>query len=59
MEEHKKRIIKAIAYIDNNLDADLSLEKMAEIAMYSSFHFHRILSSLPAKHSRIISLERK
>lgn len=42
MEEHKKRIVKAIAYIDNNLDADLSLEKMAEIAMYSSFHFHRI-----------------
>jgi len=42
MEEHKKRIIKAIAYIDNNLDADLSLEKMAGIAMYSSFHFHRI-----------------
>jgi AraC family transcriptional regulator len=42
MEEQKKRIVKAIAYIDNNLDADLSLEKMAEIAMYSSFHFHRI-----------------
>lgn len=42
MEEHKKRIIKAIAYIDNNLDVDLSLEKMAGIAMYSPFHFHRI-----------------
>lgn len=42
MEEHKKRIIKTIKYIDNNLDGDLSLEKIAEIAMYSSFHFHRI-----------------
>lgn len=42
MEEHKKRIIKAIKYIGSNLDADLSLEKIAEIAMYSSFHFHRI-----------------
>ncbi|MGG5209344.1 AraC family transcriptional regulator [Chryseobacterium sp. MIQD13] len=42
MEEHKKRIIKAIQYIDNNLDANLSLEKIAEIAMYSPFHFHRI-----------------
>ncbi|MGN7756026.1 AraC family transcriptional regulator [Chryseobacterium sp. 22532] len=42
MEEHKKRIIKAIKYIDSNLDADLSLEKIAEIATYSSFHFHRI-----------------
>lgn len=42
MEEHKKRIIKAIRYIDTHLDADLSLEKIAEVAMYSSFHFHRI-----------------
>ncbi|SHG26113.1 GyrI-like domain-containing protein [Chryseobacterium sp. OV279] len=42
MEEHKKRIIKAIRYIDNHLDADLSLENIAEIAMYSPFHFHRI-----------------
>ncbi|KXH83350.1 AraC family transcriptional regulator [Chryseobacterium kwangjuense] len=42
MEEHKKRIIKAIRYIDSHLDADLSLEKIAEVAMYSSFHFHRI-----------------
>ncbi|AZA47843.1 AraC family transcriptional regulator [Chryseobacterium carnipullorum] len=42
MEEHKKRIIKAIRYIDNHLEDDLSLEKIAEIGMYSSFHFHRI-----------------
>ncbi|MCT2408714.1 AraC family transcriptional regulator [Chryseobacterium antibioticum] len=42
MEEHKKRIIKTIRYIDDNLEADLSLEKIAEIGMYSSFHFHRI-----------------
>lgn len=42
MEEHKKRIIKAIRYIDNHLDADLSLENIAEVAMYSPFHFHRI-----------------
>lgn len=42
MEEHKKRIIKAIRYIDNNLEANLSLEKIAKLGMYSSFHFHRI-----------------
>ncbi|KMQ66597.1 hypothetical protein ACM46_03495 [Chryseobacterium angstadtii] len=42
MEEHQKRIIKAIKYINHNLDADLSLEKIAEIGMYSPFHFHRI-----------------
>ncbi|MGE8556341.1 MAG: AraC family transcriptional regulator [Chryseobacterium jejuense] len=42
MEEYKKRIVKTIQYIDANLDADLSLEKMAEISAYSPFHFHRI-----------------
>lgn len=42
MEEHKKRIIKAIQYIDSHLHEDLSLEKIAEVGMYSSFHFHRI-----------------
>ncbi|PIF43801.1 AraC family transcriptional regulator [Chryseobacterium sp. 52] len=42
MEEQKRRIIKAVRYIDNNLDTDLSLDKIAEIGMYSPFHFHRI-----------------
>lgn len=42
MEEYKKRIIKTIQFIDNNLDTELSLEKVAEIAAYSPFHFHRI-----------------
>ena len=42
MEDYKKRIIKTIWYIESNLDADLSLEKIAEVAAYSPFHFHRI-----------------
>ncbi|MCE3075170.1 AraC family transcriptional regulator [Chryseobacterium gwangjuense] len=42
MEEYKKRIVKTIQYIDNNLDMELSLEKVSEIAAYSPFHFHRI-----------------
>lgn len=42
LEEYKKRIVKIIQYIDANLDADLSLEKIAEISAYSPFHFHRI-----------------
>ncbi|UMQ40635.1 AraC family transcriptional regulator [Chryseobacterium sp. Y16C] len=42
MEEYKKRIVKTIQFIDNNLDTELSLEKVAEIAAYSPFHFHRI-----------------
>lgn len=42
MEEYKKRIVKIIQYIDNNLDTELSLEKVSEIGAYSPFHFHRI-----------------
>ncbi|MDN4029545.1 MULTISPECIES: AraC family transcriptional regulator [Chryseobacterium] len=42
MEEYRKRMVKAIQYIDNNLDTELSLEKVAEVAAYSHFHFHRV-----------------
>jgi AraC family transcriptional regulator len=42
MEEYKKRIVKAIRYIDDHLDAELTLERISEIAAYSPFHFHRI-----------------
>ncbi len=42
MEEYKKRIIKAIQFIDNNLDTELSLDKVSEVAAYSPFHFYRI-----------------
>jgi AraC-type DNA-binding domain-containing proteins len=42
LEEYKKRIVKAIQYIDNNLDTEFSLDKVSQIAAYSPFHFHRI-----------------
>ena len=39
-------MVKIIQYIDNNLDTELSLEKIAEIAAYSPFHFHRIFKMI-------------
>lgn len=42
MEEYKKRIVKIIQYIDNHLDTELTLEKVAAIGAYSPFHFHRV-----------------
>ncbi|MGG1920361.1 GyrI-like domain-containing protein [Chryseobacterium cucumeris] len=42
MEEYKKRIVRTIQYIDNHIDAELSLEKVSEVSDYSPFHFHRI-----------------
>lgn len=45
-EEHFKRIRKVLTYIDQNLENELSLEKLAEIGAYSAFHFHRIFRGI-------------
>lgn len=45
-EEHFKRIRKVLNHIDQNLQDDLSLEKLAEIGAYSAFHFHRIFRGI-------------
>ena len=36
----------AIDYIVNNLSSDLRLEDIAQVAMFSPFHFHRVFRSL-------------
>lgn len=40
------RINKALKFIDANLDSDLSLEKIADSAHYSPYHFHRIFKAI-------------
>lgn len=45
-EEYIKRINSILAYIDTNLSADLSLETIAKLAFYSTFHFHRLFKSI-------------
>jgi len=44
-----KRINKVVDYIDNNLDAELSLQILSDIACFSPYHFHRIFSALLAE----------
>ncbi|WP_417886594.1 AraC family transcriptional regulator [Zunongwangia sp.] len=39
---YKYRINRVFDYIDQNLETDLSLTKLAEIACFSPYHFHRI-----------------
>ncbi|GAA0357660.1 AraC family transcriptional regulator [Bowmanella denitrificans] len=39
---HTDRINRVIRYIENNLDADLDVDRLADIACYSKFHFHRL-----------------
>jgi len=40
------RINKVVEYIDKNLDTELSLERLSQIACFSPFHFHRIFCAL-------------
>ena len=39
---HIGRILKVLVYIEEHLDEEMTLEKMAEIAAISPFYFHRL-----------------
>ncbi|MBK7357623.1 MAG: AraC family transcriptional regulator [Saprospiraceae bacterium] len=45
-EEYIKRINKVLTYIDENLDKDLSLQTISNIAYYSQFHLHRLFKAI-------------
>jgi AraC family transcriptional regulator len=45
-EEYIKRINTVLAFIDDNLDADLSLEKISGVVHYSPFHLHRLFKAV-------------
>lgn len=46
LEDHVARINIVLSFIDDHLEEELSLEKVASIASYSPFHFHRIFRAL-------------
>ncbi len=41
-QEYLKRITVVLDYIEQNLDADLSLASLSQKAHYSPYHFHRV-----------------
>jgi AraC family transcriptional regulator len=45
-EDYIKRVNRILVFIDQNLDNDLSLEKISSIGFYSPFHLHRIFRDL-------------
>ncbi|MTI30362.1 AraC family transcriptional regulator [Xanthovirga aplysinae] len=45
-KDYISRVDKALKFIDDNLDSELSLQYIAEIAHYSPFHFHRIFKAI-------------
>lgn len=40
--DYKNRINRVFEFIDQNLESDLSLNTVSEIAFFSAFHFHRV-----------------
>ncbi len=43
--EYVARINRVMDYIERHIDEDLSLEVLAKVACFSSFHFHRIFAA--------------
>lgn len=44
--EYIKRINKVLTFIDENLNSELSLETISNIAFYSPFHLHRLFKAM-------------
>jgi AraC family transcriptional regulator len=45
-EEYISRINRVIDYIESNISNELYLDKLAHVANFSPFHFHRIFSAI-------------
>jgi AraC family transcriptional regulator len=46
LENYTIRVIKAQIYIEKNLEAPLSLDKVSKIAGFSPYHFHRVFHAV-------------
>ncbi len=61
-DDYQRRVGRAIQYLEQHLDGDLSLPELAEVANFSPFHFHRVFRALTgegvAEHVRRLRLER-
>jgi len=45
-QEYGRRIARVMAYIGDHLDEELPLERLAHVACFSPYHFHRIYRSI-------------
>lgn len=44
--DYKKRVFRTMNFISRNIERDISLEEIAEVASFSMFHFHRIFKAV-------------
>ena len=45
-DEYAARVDRVLRYIDTHLDGDLSLARLAEVADFSPYHFHRVFKAM-------------
>lgn len=45
-DEYFKRINQALAFIDEHLDGELSLQTISSVACYLPFHLHRLFKAI-------------
>lgn len=61
MEDYQPRFDRVKEFIRENLGADLSLERLAQVACFSPWHFHRLFSAMtgetPDDYVRRVRLE--
>lgn len=61
-QDYRERILRTLVFLQEHLDDDLAPERVAAIAAFSQYHFHRIFRSLvgetPGEHVRRLRLER-
>lgn len=44
--EYERRVNRVMDYVQAHLDEDLTLEKLAAVAAFSPFHFHRVFAGI-------------
>lgn len=57
--EYIARIDQVLRFIDENLDSELSLEALAQVAHYSTFHFHRIFKQIAGENLNTYILRKR
>jgi AraC family transcriptional regulator len=61
-ESHRERVLRAQVYLQTRLDDRIDLDKLASVACFSPYHFHRIFRGITGEtlmeHIRRLRLER-
>jgi AraC family transcriptional regulator len=57
--DHRQRVTRAMAHINQNLDQDILLDQIAAVACYSPFHFLRVFETLMGETPRQYTIRKR